>query len=182
MQVSFIPFAWIARALIQCWGRKPILVIWSVLYLVENTFCGLKSTCPLPIISNRSFGVVTFFHSSNPIISFLLRPKEDKNKWSGRRVARLNNLDREKRQETMKEIVAFTTSNGYHSVPINTRSHWFRLDSIFWAYVSSMYMIFLPQLFAKVCLLGLFLVRANGVLIYHLSAHNFYISTTFLIP
>ncbi|KAG5576101.1 hypothetical protein H5410_056235 [Solanum commersonii] len=34
-----------------------------------------KSTCPLPIISNRSFGVVAFFHSSNSIISFLLRPQ-----------------------------------------------------------------------------------------------------------
>ncbi|KAK6775886.1 hypothetical protein RDI58_026887 [Solanum bulbocastanum] len=108
--------------------------------------------------------------------------REDKNKWSGSRVARLDNLDRERRQETMKEIVAFTTSNGYHSVPINKRSHMFRLDSIFWAYVSSIYRIFIPQLFAKVCLLGLFLVRANGVPIYHLSAQSFYISTTFLIP
>uniref|UniRef100_M1CUA5 Sugar transporter n=1 Tax=Solanum tuberosum TaxID=4113 RepID=M1CUA5_SOLTU len=37
-QVSFIPSTWVARALIQSWGRKPVLIIGSILPLVGSVF------------------------------------------------------------------------------------------------------------------------------------------------
>ncbi|XP_027772126.1 sugar transport protein MST4-like [Solanum pennellii] len=37
-QVSFIPSIWVARALIQSWGRKPVLIIGSILPLVGSVF------------------------------------------------------------------------------------------------------------------------------------------------
>ncbi|XP_049388773.1 sugar transport protein 8-like [Solanum stenotomum] len=37
-QVSFIPSIWVARALIQSWGRKPVLIIGYILLLVGSIF------------------------------------------------------------------------------------------------------------------------------------------------
>ncbi|KAG5599428.1 hypothetical protein H5410_030798 [Solanum commersonii] len=39
--VQIISLAWITRALIQCWGRKSILIIRSVLLIVGSNFCDL---------------------------------------------------------------------------------------------------------------------------------------------